>query len=238
MVFSKLLPLRINYSFLSNKKTVVFLKYLLRSKPKATWSVRAGPEVTRRKHLTLRSPAINPLFPIPPNSHWVQSLQQIPKLCEQGQLPSLALVSWGLPLLLWRSGPSSFSLNHVWPQLYFPNFPQRPKAEPCLPDCHRLCVAMLKNTAWSLQLARTFPRNAVILLRESQHFIKFESRETELLWQESRPAIMRKGKGQLLQDYDWFLKDAFIVLKTAKTRICSIWTKTFMIWRMREVTIL
>lgn len=49
LVFPKLFTFRINDCFLSHKKTVVFLKYLLRSNPRAIWSARVGQQVSRKQ---------------------------------------------------------------------------------------------------------------------------------------------------------------------------------------------
>lgn len=113
-------------NFLSNKKTTISVKSQDNLK---CW---LGQEMIRRKNLPLRSHT----------GPYLLFLQILPDSPQTWCMPKAAIndsslprsgLSRDLPLLPTRSGPSSLFLlcaNHLWPQLYFPSFPQRLKSQP------------------------------------------------------------------------------------------------------------
>lgn len=74
-------------------------------------------------------------------------------------------------------------LNYLWSQLYFP---PKLKSQPWLLDCRRLCPAMLKNIAQSLQLTRILlPRKCSMLSFEEKSVFKFKLRRNIFFGYES-----------------------------------------------------
>lgn len=136
-------------------------KVLLRSNPRAVSSAH-GSANHWRKNILLRSVLLPSQLLISPNWEFRAHSTSIRSVISDSVLLPLCLRT--NPLFLQDPDcPPSLLLcvNYLWPQLYFPNFPQRMKPQPWLSDCLQLHAMMLRNAEkcwWAFTAGRNMPR--------------------------------------------------------------------------------
>lgn len=162
---------------------------------------------------------------IHPISHSSQSWpnsEQIPQFCDWWWLPSQLRSPGTSPFSVGDlDHPHSLSLHCLWLQLYFPNFP--PKTE-SMALASRLPQALCCNAKIQCLVStvgKNTPRKYNMTSERKPEFLKFDSKKTERLWTGVWADSNEEREEWLFQGCDWFLKDAFIILKMAKTRRMS-----------------
>lgn len=238
LVFPKLFTFGINDCFLSHKKTVVFLKYLLRSNPRAIWSARVGQQVSRRQKEELdiqKCTAIKSYFLSFRMLELRAPSRPLGSAVSDSCLPSSGLSgpppSYKIRTLLFLSTTMcQLSLASA----LFSSF------NPGWNHSHDFQLtagsgAVLKNSTESSPLAEHSQETQCVLLRGNQCFTKFESRRHSSLGSKSGELGRKKGRNILISEWKLLLEDTPLFQKELKTECRISWTKIFMIWRTQEV---